>query len=354
MPMPKPGKDESQEDFKKRFMADEGMMKEYPEEKQRYAVCMEQWGTKQKNMSDENKIETIDLNEVPIFSAGTWNGETYTEKDLDEIIDSFENIGKELKPMLKLGHDEKQILLQRDGYPSAGWITELKRKGNKLVANFKQVPNKIGDLIKNKAYGRLSSELFINLKHGDKIYPKALRAVALLGGDTPAVTSLDDFINLYSENDYEMIKNYIYQEVESMDSEQIKKFEMQIKEKDNEINEMKTKIDEYEKDKVKIFKQTVESFLDETIKSGKITPAQKPVLLQMSSDDKNFDLVKKFIEDQVKVIEFSEQSKKTEIDKTEKTPDEKLDMKIKTYAKENKIGYREAYRIVAMEEGGNE
>jgi hypothetical protein len=41
--MPKPGKTEKQDEFIARFMGDKAMVKEYPDQKQRYAVCMSQW-----------------------------------------------------------------------------------------------------------------------------------------------------------------------------------------------------------------------------------------------------------------------------------------------------------------------
>lgn len=43
MPMPKPKKNESQEDFLNRCMGDEVMLKDYDDEKQRYAVCNAIW-----------------------------------------------------------------------------------------------------------------------------------------------------------------------------------------------------------------------------------------------------------------------------------------------------------------------
>ena len=42
MPMPKPGKNESKKGFADRFMANKAMVEEYPDVKQRYAVCMSQ------------------------------------------------------------------------------------------------------------------------------------------------------------------------------------------------------------------------------------------------------------------------------------------------------------------------
>lgn len=46
MPIPKPKKDEPKEDFLNRCMANDVMNSEYPDNKQRYAVCMSQWENK--------------------------------------------------------------------------------------------------------------------------------------------------------------------------------------------------------------------------------------------------------------------------------------------------------------------
>jgi hypothetical protein len=43
MPLPKPKKDENREDFIERCMSDDNMKKEFPDTKQRYAVCSTLW-----------------------------------------------------------------------------------------------------------------------------------------------------------------------------------------------------------------------------------------------------------------------------------------------------------------------
>lgn len=53
MPIPKPKEGESKDEFMKRCMADETMIEEYPDEKQRYAVCMVQF-----KKGGERKLET--------------------------------------------------------------------------------------------------------------------------------------------------------------------------------------------------------------------------------------------------------------------------------------------------------
>src|SRR3989304_8867047 len=60
--------------------------------------------------------------EAEIFSAGTWNGETFTPEDLEEIARNFELLREVLSPPLKFGHDAEQTLLgQADGDPALGW-----------------------------------------------------------------------------------------------------------------------------------------------------------------------------------------------------------------------------------------
>ena len=180
--------------------------------------------------------EIFDINNVEIFATGVHNGDKFTDKDLEEMVRSFEEIKPTLKPFLKLGHDEDQELVQTDGMPAIGWIERLRKVGSKLVADFVRVPKKIYELIKIGAYRRISSEIFFNMKIGDKTFPRALRAVALLGADTPAVQNLDDIIALFKKQNEVVaykteceVKTYEFEnnkkEDVNMTAEEIKKLE---------------------------------------------------------------------------------------------------------------------------------
>jgi HK97 family phage prohead protease len=48
MPIPKPNKDEEKDKFMERCMSNNTMNNEYPDEKQRYAICLTQWDNKDK------------------------------------------------------------------------------------------------------------------------------------------------------------------------------------------------------------------------------------------------------------------------------------------------------------------
>jgi hypothetical protein len=328
-------------------------------------------------MSDNQS--TFDLEDVEIFETGNHKGDEYTEKDLDDMVQCFQETKGRLKPYVKLGHNPGQILLQQDGMPAAGWITDLKRNGSKLLANFSSVPKKIKDLIDKKAYGRFSSEIFWNGKIDNKDYRRGIRAVALLGGDTPAVQTLNDFINLYTDNKVECEIVKIYDEEADMAenekfletlniqlkeysdklAEAAKKevaFSLKITDLEGQIKELKTKIDAEEKAKAKLAAEAKENevkmFIDSAIKDLKIAPAQKDKFFSLAMKD--FDNVKDLVKDMPKITDSKINSENVESksDKqySEMTAQEKedhIDEQIKEYIAENKdVTYRDAYSVI--------
>jgi hypothetical protein len=138
------------------------------------------------------------LRGVEIFEVGTHNGDTYTRADLDAMVEASTKVG--FRPPIKLGHSDKQELLQQEGLPAAGWVTNLRRVGNKLVADLVDIPKKVFELIKKGLYDRVSAEIYWDyVTKGGMKYPKVLKAVALLGADIPAVTSLEALRKLLGE-----------------------------------------------------------------------------------------------------------------------------------------------------------
>ncbi|HEX9841902.1 MAG TPA: hypothetical protein VGC20_04090 [bacterium] len=131
--------------------------------------------------------------DAEIFSTGEWNGERFTRRDLHEIARNFQRLRGQLRPPLKFGHDEGQTLLgQRDGDPALGWVERLWVRGDKLLARFAGVPGVVVEAIRAGRYRRVSAELYFHVRAGGRRMGKALKAVALLGADLPAVTNLND------------------------------------------------------------------------------------------------------------------------------------------------------------------
>ena len=125
-------------------------------------------------MADKHTIQGLE-----IFAAGTWNDDFYTEQDLQNMVDAFPAMG--WKPPLKLGHQEQS------GDRAFGWIQRIYRSGSKLLADIGDISDELFKLIRMKAYNAVSSEIFWNFKRAGIEYPRVLKAVALLGAETPAV-----------------------------------------------------------------------------------------------------------------------------------------------------------------------
>lgn len=130
----------------------------------------------------DTKATAKDIKGVEIFKAGKWNGDDYSVKDLDAMIEAFKDVG--YQPPIKLGHDGT------DGDRAWGWVSNIYRKGDTLYADFADVPSSLYDIIADHGYDHVSAEIYWDLERGDKKFSRALKAVALLGAATPAVADL--------------------------------------------------------------------------------------------------------------------------------------------------------------------
>ncbi len=133
---------------------------------------------KEEFMANSNTIKGVE-----IFATGTHNGDTYTEADLDEMVKAHGAL--DFRPAIKVGHTKDS-----PGAPAYGWVQNLRRVGQKLVADFTDMHDSVVEALRKRAYDRVSSEVYFNLNRGGKKFGRALKAVALLGADVPAVANL--------------------------------------------------------------------------------------------------------------------------------------------------------------------
>lgn len=134
---------------------------------------------------DLEEEELFGLKEVEIFRAGKWNGDDYTIADIDAMITAFDQAG--YRPPLKFGHEGDR---EEQGLPALGWVDKIYRKGSRLVADFADMPKEVYRAIKRRAYDAVSAEIYWNLTRDGKVFKRALKAVALLGAEIPAVAGL--------------------------------------------------------------------------------------------------------------------------------------------------------------------
>lgn len=327
---------------------------------------------------------------VEIFSAGTWNGDSYTIEDLDQMVKAFEENKDHVRPFLKLGHAEDQKLLQAEGLPAAGWVEQVYRKGDKLMADFTDIPGKIYELIHRKAYRKVSCEIYMNCQIEDKKYPYFLGAVALLGAETPGVMNLDDILaqyrlmaeaskNLYaSQHQADTIKTYSFkadevqpiQEIKTMSKTEreieleakLAALEAEKKATDDKLVAAETEAKKFAAEKQetaeKLFQVEVEKSVDNLLGEKLITPAMKPFVTALLGKEKaEFSIAEKTYKKDELVKELLKLFKaKGEVNLEEGSHDgrdvsvtasDDLETEVQKYAEENKVSYSAAYRAVA-------
>jgi len=322
------------------------------------------------------------INGVEIFSVGEWNGDKYTASDLDEMVKAFNDTKDHVRPFLKLGHDEEQKLLQADGLPAAGWISNIYTKGEKLLADFVDIPKKVMELIKKKAYRNVSSEVYWDIDVDGKVYKRMLAAVALLGADTPGVMNLSDILAQYKKNGLGDLKIYANQENELI----IKKYNYQInddhggKMTEQEIQELKDRAAKAEKEaqeaksareeaekkysqtEAELKKTEIEKQVNEFEVEFKTPPSAKPYIKELFGEEKKtytvtskdksekkltkYELVGEILKlYKASDVNLEERSKQGDKGKKNFTIDQ-ITEKIKTYQKDNDCTYKEAHLAV--------
>lgn len=357
---------------KGKAMMAEGKEKDDKEMMAKAQAMMDRAKEKMKMMS---RGYSKDLRGVEIFSSGTWNGDAYSESDLDAMVSAFHSLG--VRPPVKLGHDEAQKWFgQKDGAPALGWVANLRRFGTKLVGDLVDVPDALHEMITSKRYRTKSAEVYWNYKDGEgRIWPRVLRAVALLGADLPAVSNLQDLQMALMADGTRDIRAYgsdgdvrTYSDEDGgkpMDKEQVRKYEDQIaavtKERDDARLAEKAANERADKAETESALKVFSLEVDALVRDGKVLPAEVPGLQDdfraigtkpKKYGDKEMTWGQQKIEAlkaRPKIVEFKEKAQggDDDGDKGEKGPSvHDLTIKIQ---RERKISYSEAKDIVRIE-----
>jgi len=322
---------------------------------------------------------------VEIFSAGVWNGDEYTVEDLEIMVKAFNENSEGFRPPLKLGHSENQKLIQKDGLPAAGWVGNLYISGEKLLADFIDIPKKIFELIENKAYRKVSSEIYWNIKLGKSFYKRALSAVSLLGAENPGVTNLSDILANYNFKTYKTINDLeskiyfqgdkkmpkteeqILLEKEVSDLKQFKadteakelEAKTEVEAKDAEIAELKKFKEEQDAKILEAEAKAKEAELASYVTSLKqeklCIPSMEKYVNELMSDKKEYTIDEKAQTKQEilkEMLKLFKAAAEVNFDENSLVGNEKTDSKskfeaeIEKYSTEHKVDYSTAYRAV--------
>lgn len=125
-----------------------------------------------------------------VFRVGTHNGDKYTHKDLDGMVAAFHEM--DFLPAIKIGHAQT-------GSEAYGYVDNLRRDGDRLLADFTHIDDAVKDKVESRKLARVSGEVYWNFDRNGKKYPRVLGAVALLGHEIPGVAGLKPLYENYSD-----------------------------------------------------------------------------------------------------------------------------------------------------------
>lgn len=362
------------------------------------AICESYWkeqGTKGERGGDRGgdrkrpleklKLEIVDIKNVEIMETGTWKGAKFDERDANEIIKNFED--KVAVPYVTLDHNPGLTKATKDFFKamSLGFVDKLKFVGNKLIADFKQVPKLIAELINAGSLKNRSVEWWVKgFKHANgKTFNNVLQGVTYHGANgLPAISTLADIPKFFKDYDVNEYKKSIEQgnlvsiefqninkevnmptiEIEKSEYEEllkskvsIEKFKMDSDSKDKEVEMLKTDLTSKSEELVKLqsekdelaklkadidkreeisLKKEADDYVQGIVDGQKLLPKFKEMksaeYIRLKSDEDGLKLFKEELESRDKVVNFAEVTKNLKTD-------EKKEFKAPEYSTEKEV-----------------
>lgn len=294
-----------------------------------------------------------------IFSAGKWNGDEYTEADLDAMVANYQKLKKEFPAFrvplkVDLFRNTKDADKRHGGQPNVGIITDIKRIGKRLYAHIERIPKAVKEIIENGGYQQVSAEIAWNLKVGEEKLSRVLLGVALLGTELPGVHNLEEFAGFYEDEnkDGAEFKTHVYEEKQvegrqgpDQKSKQGGDTMPEIKELQDQLDKQAAELKKYKDEAETLRKENqalkdkeaklvtdqkaaeIKVYVDGLVKAGKVRPADEAVVQNslVKLEGEELANMKKFYEGQPNIVEFEEKTKQAEAaKKTEETSDEEI------------------------------
>lgn len=242
---------------------------------------------------------------IEIFRSGTHtskDGKTrsWSEADLHQIAEKY-NSQKEHEAPVVIGHPKENA-------PAYGWVESLEAVGDTLFANLKDLAADFVEAVKQRRYPKRSMSLYTDglLKH-----------VGFLGAVPPAVKGLAE-------------ASFREDAADATD------FEISFSDEGGNDVDKDKRIEELEKqlaaEKAASRKKDNIAFCEALEKEGKLTPAQRPMVLEFmeltdttgeyefseGKKENATDKLKKFLETLPKQVELDEFAEKSKADKQTK------------------------------------
>lgn len=277
------------------------------------------------------------------FKDSKGNDCSFTVSDLDKIVETFET--KHNRVPITVGHPKSNS-------PAYGWLNSVKRIGENLYCDFKDVQKEFKTAVKEGLFKNRSISL-------DKDFN--IRHLAFLGGQAPAIKGLEEFCFEDDENSTEIEINEFtdYEEDENGKDNQVTTEELQ-KQLDSANAENERLKAELEAKKQAEQTKDFEDFCAEAIKNGNILPKHKESVINILTACSDFgtfnfadkedvnavDAAKDFIKS-IKIFDFEDSHDNgQEIMNFADFDSDTWAKEIRKVSAENKVTTQEAIQII--------
>ncbi|GMV44494.1 MAG: hypothetical protein AMXMBFR64_62100 [Myxococcales bacterium] len=195
-----------------------------------------------------------------IFRAGDYPQGTFSATDLDQVIANYDPARHEAP--LVIGHPQTDS-------PAFGWVESLRRAGEVLLAQFRQVPPTLRAAVDAGRWKKVSVRLRRDPERGWE-----LRHVGLLGAAAPAVEGLGPIQFDEQGEGVQLEVDFSQKEATVPTAEEIRaeveaEFSAKFADREREFQA------ELAAERQKGRRRDMEAFVADQIKEGRLTPAQR-------------------------------------------------------------------------------
>lgn len=109
-----------------------------------------------------------------------------------------------------------QVALKADapdstGAPALGWLRNLRRRENVLLADIEPTHDSVADALRNGRFRRFASEVYHNLRRAGQVFKRALKSVVLVGAQLPALPQLvPTGTQEFAASEFEALRTYTF------------------------------------------------------------------------------------------------------------------------------------------------